>query len=167
MTPPGQLNTQSFVILEQAVICLSFKSLCHYQKLFLHPEGPGGTPDCHHDSQVTPRLAAGGIRQSNAGCSRFLFRSADSKAWKVMEDVLAKACNYACSTREEKERGALEMCMWDESHQPPLSIPCPTVASTSAPRKDVRAWRGQVWSKHISALHLLSWVSIPAKQLSQ
>lgn len=66
----------------------------------------------------------------------------DSKAWKVMEDVLAKACNPACITREEKEKGALEMCTWDESHQPPLSIPCPTVASTRTPRKGVRAQRG-------------------------
>lgn len=97
----------------------------------------------------------------------FFSGAADSKAWKVMEDVLAKACNRACSTREEKERGALEMCTGDESHQPPLSIPCPTVASTSALKKDVRARRGRVWSKHISALHPLSWVSIPAKQLSQ
>lgn len=70
--------------------------------------------------------------------------AADSKAWKLMEDVLAKASNCSCSTREEKERALLEICMWDESHQPPLSIPCPTLASTSAPRKEVRAQRGQV-----------------------
>lgn len=42
-------------------MCLSFKSLGHNQTLFLHPEGPAGTADCHHDSQVTPRLEAGGI----------------------------------------------------------------------------------------------------------
>lgn len=79
----------------------------------------------------------------------------DSKAWKVVEDVLAKACNCACSTRGEKERGALQMYTWDECHWPPLSIPRPTVASTSAPRKDAMAQRRLVWTKLISALHPL------------
>lgn len=48
-----------------------------------------------------------------------------------------------------------------------LSVLCPTVASTRFPRKGVRSWRAQVWSKHISALHHLAWVYLPAKQLSQ
>ena len=153
--------------LQRAVICCSFKTLYQYQNLFLQSEGPGGTPDWHHDSQVTPRLVAGGISNQMQGAPGFSSGAADSKAWKVVEEVLAKAYNCACSTREEKVRGALEMCTWDESHQPPLSIPCPTMASTSAPRKDVRAQRAQVWSKHISVLRPLSWVSTPAKQLSR
>lgn len=98
---------------------------------------------------------------------RFSSGAAGSKAWNVMEDVLAKTCNCACSacsTREKKEREALEMCTRDESHHPLLSIPYPTVGNTSVPKKDVRAGRGQEWSKHISAFYLLSWVSSPDKQ---
>lgn len=90
--------------------------------------------------------------------------AADIKAWEVMAGAGAKAWNCACSTREKKKgRGPLEIHRWNESLFPSYvqQWPAPGFLEEMSGLGELKC------GLSIFLLFILSWVYLPAKQLSQ
>lgn len=92
-----------------------FQITLNYLTLLLHPEGPGVTPDCYHDRQVIPGLVGGGIRQSNTGCSRFLYRCCRHLSMGGHGGCRSQSLKLCLQHQRIKERGPLEIHTWNES----------------------------------------------------
>lgn len=89
--------------------------------------------------------------------------AADIKAWEVVAGVGAKGWNCAWSTREKKERTPLEICTWNES------LFLSYVQQWPAPGflEELSGLGGLKCEVSLFLLFILSWVYLPAKQLSQ